>query len=470
MNKLNRIGLKRIEIPISEEEVSCETIKLYWSRCLSTFTSNLSTMQRLHDVYLGVQSIGDKERYTSDSKSNEQIVENHAYNIVDFKSSYNLSEPIQYSIANETLSTDDISELNMYMREIHKDSLDMDNAEDMYCTGLTTRLIMPNTDNDSVSPFKIYNLSYDGGFVVYSSGYKHEKLFGCVISKISDNEYVYTCYAKNGIYTIRTNQGDWVCTKSYNPTEMVNMVECKTNKYYTSPIDVVLTILDAINTLSSNSVDNVVDFVNSILVIINQDFTQEDLDMVRNNLALSLKSTPNMQADAKFLVNSLNYTDVNVVYDTLVKTAYDIVGVPRTSTTITSGGDTGQARLLGGGWTKAEQVAKKEEKFIKQAEREMLDIILKICKKNPNCNVNLNCGDIKIDLNRTPHDNVLAKCQSAMNLYQIGMPEEVILQFVGFTTNTHEIASKWRQNVEEKERKQQEELSNYTNDHFSEVE
>lgn len=457
------LGLKRIAIPLEAEQVNEVTIKEFFMKCLNTFKENKIKMEALHEYYRGEQEILKKQRYNSETSSNEQIVENHALNIVNFKTSYNYGEPVQYSLASKDMSTDDISQLSKFMRENHKDSLDIENAEDLYCTGCTTRLIMPRKrKSHGISPFNIYNLDFDSGFVVYSSGYTKEKLFGVVISKMGDDEsinkptYEYTVYARDYIYTVTTSStgGVNVVRGRKNPIGMVNMVECKTNKYYISPISVVKTMLDAINTVTSSGVDNVVDFINSILVIINNEFTKEQMDMVRENMALSLKSTPNSPADAKFLVNSLNHEDVNVIYENLIKTAYDIVGVPRSSTTVTSGGDTGEARLLGGGWTKAESVSKKEEKFLKFFEQETIDIVIEICKKDRKCNFTIDCSDVQIDFNRTCNDNVQSRCQALSTLIGIDMPKEIALNIVRLTPNVHEVAKKWEDYVQNK-RKQE---------------
>ena len=57
-------------------------------------------------------------------------------------------------------------------------------------------------------------------------------------------------------------------------------------------------------------------------------------------------------------------------YEALIKVAYSIVGVPQPTTQSTSGGDTGEARNLGGGWANASVVADNEEIMLKESEKE----------------------------------------------------------------------------------------------------
>ena len=210
-------------------------------------------------------------------------------------------------------------------------------------------------------------------------------------------------------------------------------------------MEVVESILDAANMISSNEVDNVIDYVNSILLVYNQKISKQSMDGVLENRAMQLNTTdPSRPADAKYLVNALNHGDVMQKYEALIKVAYSIVGVPQPTTQSTSGGDTGEARNLGGGWASASVVADNEEIMLKESEKNMLEICLAICIKHPSCPIKtLDITDIEINFNRNRNDNLLVKTQSLQNLYSMNVPKEISLNYVGISANSHEDAQAW---------------------------
>ena len=79
------------------------------------------------------------------------------------------------------------------------------------------------------------------------------------------------------------------------------------------------------------------------------------------------------------LTNQLTHTETKVVSDDRYESMLSIVGIPRLNHKA-SGGDTGQARLLGEGWTMADERAKQDELSFKKSERKMLKLVINICK------------------------------------------------------------------------------------------
>ena len=61
---------------------------------------------------------------------------------------------------------------------------------------------------------------------------------------------------------------------------------------------------------------------------------------------------------------------------------YDIVACPKTSGGVTSGGDTGEARILGNGWESAQNQAKVDVTYVTYYEQEFLKKVIYICKEN----------------------------------------------------------------------------------------
>ena len=235
----------------------------------------------------------------------------------------------------------------------------------------------------------------------------------------------------------------------------VPIVEYYTNTARLGIIDIVETILDAINDVSSDAVDNINDFVNSVLAIYNMEIDETTKADIDKNKAISLKTLdPSRPADAKYLSNALNQSDVLEKYESLVKVAYNVAGVPQPSTKNTSGGDTGEARALGGGWESADTIAKQNEEPLKQGESICLELILDICKLIRTPIKDIYKSDVEINFNRTNRDNLMVKAQSMKYLYDMNMPKEAILTMVGITSSPHEVASAWEKEEEANQNRQ----------------
>lgn len=306
------------------------------------------------------------------------------------------------------------------------------------------------------SPFKILNLENETTFVVYSSNFEKKKLFAGVITTVDSpdpnkTEFEILIYSRKNTYRFRCqsllpewDKIDFISKRSHY-IGYIPIVEYYTNTARLGVIDVIETLIDAVNDISSSSVDNIDDFVNSILAIYNMEIDKDTKKDIEDNKAISLKTIdPTRPADAKYLVNALKQSDVMVKYEALVKVAYNIVGVPQPTTKSTSGGDTGDARELGGGWENANIVAKQNEEPLKQGDSLILEIILNICRLMPGCPIDeLYASDIAINFNRTNRNNLLSKMQALKYCYDMNMPYEMALNITGITANSHEAAIEW---------------------------
>lgn len=459
-----RSGRKPLEIPLSKESLNEVTIQRYLPKIMSIFASNVNDYKHLHDVYRGNSNVRMKERLYNSDKPNTIIDEKHPYSMVEFKKGYMFGEDVKYSCVDDSACTDEISYLGKYMKDQKKATKNVSIAESVYVGGAGNRVIFPKQrgapyDPLKNAPFDIYNLDYDSSFIVYSSNYTHEKLFGGIITTIDSVnpdsvDYEVMIYDHLYAYRFSCTEFGIITTglkfigKSRHYLGMCPFVEYKINESRIGIVEIVEAILDGANLISSNSVDNVIDYVNSILTVYNQKISRETKNNVESTGTLQLLTVdPTRPADAKYLVNSLNHGDVNTKYEALVMVAYNIVGVPQATTKSTSGGDTGEARELGGGWSRADVVAKQDEICLKEAESTMIDIACAICKKNPYCPIQTLCSsDIEINFNRTKRDNILTKTQALQNLHTMNMPHELALNYVGISANSHEDAKAWEVN------------------------
>lgn len=457
-----RFGRRVIKIPLSEATLNENTIKEWLPHVMRLHAQNASDYRHLNDVYRGKGHIWEKER-PFDDKNNTIANENHAYYMVNFKKGQMYGNGVKYSCTDDSASTDDIYFLNRYVKEQYKSTKNIEMAENVYIAGNAYQLILPRVksallDLQKASPFELINLKNETAMLVYSSNFTAEPLFGAIITTIDSPSqdkisYEMMIYDKYWCYTFGC---DTLCPvyadvrfikKQRHYIGMVPMVEYYANTARLGVVEIVETLLDAANDISSYSVDNIVDYVNSILAIYNMSIDKDTKRQVEDTRSIVLITTdPSRPADAKYLVNALDHGDVNTKYEALIKTAYSITGVPMPTTQSTSSGDTGEARSLGGGWEAANVIADSEEICFELGERKCLEIALQICHSNPSCPVNeLYACDIDINFNRKRNYNMLVKTQSLQTLIGMNMPKEIALNIVGLTGNDHEVALAWEE-------------------------
>jgi hypothetical protein len=145
----------------------------------------------------------------------------------------------------------------------------------------------------------------------------------------------------------------------------------------------------------------------------------------------------------------VKHSEINVLLEQILTRCYDIAGVPLASASSTSGGDTGEARLLGGGWTNAYTIIKRDILAMEEADRAILKRMIAIAKLNPDNKLNevsANQVEIKYNINMT--DNLLSKTQSVKYLVETGMPFEDILRAVPMFSDVKTVAARWAENVQ----------------------
>lgn len=465
--KRYRHGRKVIRVPLSVETVNEITVQKYLPYVLMTHQSNTDDVFHFEELYRGAMDIENKCRPYDSNKSNSIVIENHIQYMVEFKKGYMYGNPVKYSVEDDSVSTDDLSYLNRYMKEAKKPKKDIMLAESIYKFGNGYRMILPrvkkNINLEKEAPFSIYNLNNAFTFVVYGADYQDKKIFAGIITELdsvspSQREFDVIVYTRTHIYKYECNSlyPTWeeLNLKSIAKNELgiIPIVEYYTNSARMGICDIAEPFNDAINSVSSDSVDAVSDFVNSILLLENTTIDKETKRDIEEAGAMSIQTNdPSKPARASYLINQLAQQDVIAKHEHLIKWMYNIVGVPQPTQKSTSGGDTGEARELGGGWENANIVGNQHEEPLKDGDALCLEVALEICRQKPNCPLKgLYVSDIEINFNRTRSNNVMTKTQSLQTLVAMNMPYETALNIVGLTGNSHEVAQLWQANVESK--------------------
>ena len=467
MRKFN--GRKKITIPVSLKNFNENPLKVienYLGKCISVNNQNRNDSQILKQYYVGIQKILNKTRLNGDSNNNNILLANHIFRQVEFKKGFMVGNPINYSLGVSDKNTDDLTYLQKYFKDSMKASKDIDKYEDLYVSGLAVQFVAPKTydfDEESESPFELYNIENNNGFKVYSSDISSKPLFDVVISKIADTKDNFT---ENTIYDIYfINPLDNFCynityDRRYQkasqpekqPYTFLPLVEYSLNKNRMGIVELVKAIQDGLNIIQSNQIDDIVEFVNSYLVFENQDLGKEWAKKVkefRQNRAIMIKSNnPKLPAKISLLKQTMQHTEINAFFELLVQEMYDIVACPKTSGGVTSGGDTGQARILGNGWESAQNQATVDISYVMQYEYELLKKIISISKNNTSKIKEVNASDIDIKYSINMSNNILTKTQALSNLYTMHIPYEDALNITGVTNDAHGLGIKWAENDE----------------------
>jgi SPP1 family phage portal protein len=286
--------------------------------------------------------------------------------------------------------------------------------------------------------------------VVYSNNIEKTKLIGGFLTQLSEDTYKCMCYTRDVVYTYtieyKKRSKNTVLVKFNssvpNPLRKVPIVEYRLNKSRLGIVELVKSMLDTLNFITSSDIDDIEQFVQSLLVFVNQDIDKKTLIELLEIGALQISSNdPKKPADVKILTNKMSHSETKVLYDRIYVNMLTIAGVPKMSDKA-SQGDTGQANLIGEGWTMADERAKQDELAFKESEKEVIELALDICKVKTSSKIKvLDLSDIEIKFTRNRSDNMLVKTQALMNLQSAQVAPEVAFTVIGLFSDPNEVVT-----------------------------
>lgn len=427
LNSRKYSGRKIAYSSYNPEDLNVETIKQILTDVYPIFQKNKSDTKYLNNVYKGLQDIRFKTKEVREN-INTKTTENNSYAFVEFKKGFVFGKPIQYVQRNKKYAKE-ISVLNDYFIGQNKASKDTELAEDLYISGRGFRYIAPAKPiEDYDAPFEIHNLDKDACEVVYNSGIGHKQLLSFVETPFSKQVmedgseipeyYIYSVYTEDKYYEYKGTIGSGLELKKEEELNIPGhrILEYNLNKSRLGIIEVVLDLTNQINLLQSNDMDSVIQFVNSFLIFINANIDLEDYREFKKEGAILLKSDEKRIADAKLLSDKLVHADTQVFYDRMYNACLRILGIPSMQDSVQNG-STGQANLVGQGWTMADQRANQDEEEFKKTDYKLLNQAIKICKKFDSDHIkSITVRDIDIKFTRNKSDNLLTKTQGLLNL------------------------------------------------------
>lgn len=438
-HRLNYYG--REPIYTDETAVTAENLLDVLQKAFKVHTLNRSDIDYLYNYYKGKQPILERTKEFRKDICNV-VVENHANEIVSFKTGYLMSNAIQYvSRDSDVRNVDAVDALNKYMQAASKASCDRVLAEWFAICGVAYRIVLKRDDAEGgdVNPIMAYNLDPRNTFVVYSSGIGHEPMLGVSYIQHGDGSLILSCYTKTEYFkvgypaTVGLSGVGAIQERTEHILGDIPIIEYLQNPARLGAFETVLTQLDALNIISSNRLDGVEQFIQSILVTKGIDLIDdsgEKIDLyaqLREMLGLNLPA----DGDAKYLTQELNQTQTQTLVDYLYQSVLVACGMPnRNGGSSTS--DTGTAVTMRDGWADAEARAKDTEQMFEPSERRFLGIVLRILDATRH--ITLSNDDIAIVFTRRNYENMQNKAQVFATLRAIeNFPPLLAYEISGIT-------------------------------------
>lgn len=421
----------RKQIFTNESVVTRDNVLDILNKALPVHMRNRADEKYLEQYIRGRQPILDRVKNVN-GEINNKVVVNIANQIVTFKTAEFAGEPIQYiSRGSGKDVPEKVAKLNSMMISEGKQSKDMTLAYNIFTYGVGYRLAIhdrkPAKDElYDEAPFEIYIPDPRNTFVVRLNDVSKRVVMGVTYVYLDDAETKvrYTVYTDKVTYTIEgsiVNVGTIVDEVHHN-FGMVSLIEYPCNPLYMGAFEVVLPLLDAINTTQSNRLDGIEQFIQAIMVFEGVDITREQFLELKDLGALKLPPAMDGRTSRVYYLNEqLDQTQTQTLVDDMYQTILQIVGMPSQGNANVSDSSNNGAIIMKNGWWNAEARSLETEGMWKASEIEFLKIALKICKDTDQM-IDLAVSEVEPKFGRRSYEDLLVKTQSFSTLRSAGCP------------------------------------------------
>ena len=413
-----RVLYGRRTITTDVTEITGQNVVGELEKAMETHTLNRNEIEYLWNYYRGKQPILQRTKDVRPEICN-RIVENRANEIVSFKVGYLCGEPIQYIGRNgdDVVSTG-ISQLNEMMFSLGKSAQDKEVVEWQMICGTAYRLVLPDAlPDEDEAPFEMFTLDPRDSYVVYSNEVGNKPMMGVKYITDEYGQNTYSVYSKDWFWKIKDGK---IIYEEAHPLGMIPIFEYPANNSKQGAFEIVLPLLDELNNIASNRMDGIEQFIQSFIKFINCDIDEETFKALKEMGAIKVKSVDGNTADVDVVSTELSQTQTQVTKDDVYQAILTICGMPnRNGGSSTS--DTGAAVVLRDGWSLAEARAKDSELMFKRSEKEVLKLILRICKDSRDVPAELNSlrlKDIALQFTRRNYENIQSKAQVLVSMLQ----------------------------------------------------
>lgn len=405
------------------EQITADNIRNVVGNCIGAFYFNKTVIRYLWNYYKGDQPVLYRTKVQNADITNK-VSENHAYEIVQFKVGQTYGEPIQLiSRKDDDRINNAVDEFNDYLTDANKQEKDIKAGEWQSATGTSFKAVQfANGD----IPFRIVAPTPMNTFVIYSQS-TEEPLLAIQELKDADGQMYKLCYTDS--YECKIVNGevrDW----KLHGFGGIPIVEFPNNHERISDIELVIGLLDAINTMQSNRMDGVEQFVQFWIKFVNCDIDPETFEKMKISHALTVKSNNEQnKSDVDIMTQELNQTECQVAKDDLWDNAQSILAIP-TRESQNSGGDTQGAVSLRAGWDFSKTRAKQKDPIIKTSEKRLAKVILNVIRIKDH-DLGLTARDFDVQINHSPLDNLYTKTQALDQMLKAGINPRIAVSTCG---------------------------------------
>lgn len=413
-------GRKKI---IDDREINEQTIVQILTDAMAVHKENVADINKLIDYYKGQQNILNRPA-PSNSEINNKVVLNYAYSSERDIIGYTFGKPIQI-IPRKGKARKAIKELTDLMEYENTNAVDNEVALLTGITGVGYFYTLPSEEITSDYmpdiPVSLNHADPTNTFVIQSAkisnpvrmsvNYWYDKHAQITHFICYTDKEIYRIDSK-GIYTISGNAKNVTVRKEPNAIGLNPIQMVVNNLFLMGDFEVAISVLDALNQLASDSMNDVQNVLQSLLVIINAELEEGSTDNIKKNRILEIVGSDGKNVDAKFIYQQLDAIGANNLREYLEEAYKVIIGIPDRKTRGGGGGDTGDAVKLRDGWADIEVVARVKESYFKMAKKKQVAVIMRIMAKLGLLDKTLKLMDIDIKFPRNKTDNLQSKAQS----------------------------------------------------------
>lgn len=392
--------------------------------CIGCFNYNKTVIEYLWNYYKGDQPVHYREK-TANEDINNRVSENHAYELVQFKVGQTYGEPIQFiSRRDDDAINKAVDELNDYMADANKQEKDIKAGEWQSATGTSFKAIQFTGDKEL--PFRIVAPNPINTFVIYNES-TEEPMLAVQELKDENGENYKLCYTKS--HECKLKNGKVLDWKLHGFGD-IPIVEYPNNHERLSDIELVIDLLDAINNMQSNRMDSIQQFVEYWVKFVNCEIDKETFEEMKLSHALTVKSNnKDNKADVEIMTQELNQSESQVAKKDLWDNALAILAIPNKEGN--TGGDTQGAVELRNGWDFSKTRTKLKDPVVKSAEKRIAKVVLNVIRVKGKEELKIGIRDFDVQINHSPTDNLVVKCQALQYLLKCGIHPLVAIKTVG---------------------------------------
>lgn len=413
------------------EKITADNIIKVIGNCIGAFYFNKPVIRYLWHYYKGDQPILYRTKITNSDITNK-IVENHAYEIVQFKVGQTYGEPIQFiSRKDDENINKAVDMLNDFMADANKHEKDIKAGEWQSATGTSFKAIQPKNGD---IPLRIVAPTPMNTFVIYNRSTEEPIL---AVQELEDEDGNWYKMAFTDTMSFKISNSKVTDVKLHTYGE-IPIVEFPNNHERISDIELVIGMLDTINNMQSNRMDGIEQFVQYWVKFVNCEIDEETFRKMKESHAFTVKSiNKENKSDVDIMTQELNQTQCQVAKEDLLDNVQAILAIPARESQ-NSGGDTQGAVSLRAGWDFSKTRAKQKDPIVKSAEKRLAMVALNVLRL-AGYDLKLSVRDFDVQINHSPLDNLYTKTQALAQMLQSGINPRIAVSTCGLWGDSEKV-------------------------------